>query len=111
MLKKSEIVFFLFLLLILYSCRESANNAKNSIKKKNQQDSCCKAAEENDTSEIVLKSVIKCPECGFSKSEKMPSDVCLIKYNCENCGTEMRPKEEDCCVFCTYGDHKCPSMQ
>lgn len=58
-----------------------------------------------------ITSQITCPECGYKKKETMPTDVCVIRYTCEKCGTEMQPKNGDCCVFCTYGTHKCPSRQ
>ncbi|TNE55844.1 MAG: hypothetical protein EP338_03075 [Bacteroidetes bacterium] len=56
-------------------------------------------------------SEITCPKCGHREREKLPTEVCVIKYNCKKCGIELTPKKEDCCVFCTYGTHKCPSMQ
>lgn len=65
---------------------------------------CCKT-ETSGTSEI------KCPHCGYKKGETMPTDVCLLKYICTHCKKEILAKEGDCCVFCSYGDHKCPSMQ
>ncbi|MBL7930501.1 MAG: hypothetical protein JNL60_01280 [Bacteroidia bacterium] len=52
-----------------------------------------------------------CPKCGFKKSEIMPTGTCKLKYNCTNCRAEFLPKNGDCCVFCSYGDHKCPSKQ
>ena len=58
-----------------------------------------------------LLSEITCPKCNFTKKEKMPTDICLLKYTCTSCKTELFPKEEDCCVFCSYGTEKCPSMQ
>lgn len=60
---------------------------------------------------IISSSTIKCPNCGHEKLEPLPTDVCLIKYTCENCETVLYPKDGDCCVFCTHGDHKCPSKQ
>ena len=56
-------------------------------------------------------SHVTCPECGNKSTEVLPTDVCAIIYTCENCKTELTPKDGDCCVFCTYGTHKCPSMQ
>ena len=32
-------------------------------------------------------------------------------YACEQCGTLLRPKPSDCCVFCSFGSMKCPPMQ
>jgi|GEM_PF-1138358 len=71
-----------------------------------KEETCC----EKET-EVSSISTITCPKCGFKKSETMPTDVCLLKYTCTNCQGVLRPKEGDCCVFCTYGDHKCPSKQ
>ncbi|HWY35456.1 MAG TPA: GDCCVxC domain-containing (seleno)protein [Nitrosopumilaceae archaeon] len=65
-----------------------------------------------DTTALTsIKSAITCPKCGHKKMETMPTDVCLIKYTCEKCNTDLYPKKGDCCVFCTYGTVKCPSMQ
>jgi len=60
---------------------------------------------------INLKSVITCPECGFRKEETMPVDSCVFFYECIHCKKMLKPKEGDCCVFCSYGSVKCPSKQ
>ncbi|MDI1356535.1 MAG: GDCCVxC domain-containing (seleno)protein [bacterium] len=57
------------------------------------------------------RSEITCPHCGYKKFEMMPTDVCVIRYICENCKSTLHPKDGDCCVFCTYGSKVCPSMQ
>lgn len=59
----------------------------------------------------ALRSEITCPECNHKKTEVMPTEVCQLKYTCEKCQAVLYPKKGDCCVFCTYGDKKCPSMQ
>ena len=41
----------------------------------------------------------------------MPTDACLYFYTCTGCGTRLRPKHGDCCVFCSYGDVPCPPKQ
>ena len=56
-------------------------------------------------------SELTCPECGHLQYEKMPTESCQIMYTCEKCGESFHPKEGDCCVYCSYGTHKCPSMQ
>ncbi len=56
-------------------------------------------------------STLHCPNCSFEKEETMPTDSCLFFYDCANCGAHLRPKPGDCCVFCSYGSEKCPSMQ
>jgi hypothetical protein len=60
---------------------------------------------------VVLDSVITCPHCGTKKTERMPVDACQIVYECTGCGVNLRPKEGDCCVFCSYGSVRCPSVQ
>lgn len=60
---------------------------------------------------VVLESVLTCPYCGFAKPETMPTDACQFYYECRNCKTVLRPNPVDCCVFCSFGSVKCPSMQ
>ena len=60
---------------------------------------------------VQLTSTITCPSCGRAKVEQMPTDACLCFYDCDGCGTKLRPKAGDCCVFCTYGDVPCPPIQ
>jgi hypothetical protein len=52
---------------------------------------------------MTLESVITCPHCATAKSETMPTDACRFFYECTGCGARLRPKEGDCCVFCSYG--------
>ncbi|MEQ1790437.1 MAG: GDCCVxC domain-containing (seleno)protein [Rickettsiales bacterium] len=60
---------------------------------------------------IKTHSTIVCPECSFSKTEEMPTDSCQYFYECSKCHAILKPKEGDCCVFCSYGDAPCPSIQ
>lgn len=60
---------------------------------------------------IILESVITCPNCGHQKAETMPEDMCQFMYQCENCATIFRPRQGDCCVYCSYGSVQCPSKQ
>lgn len=60
---------------------------------------------------MKLKSVITCPKCGFQKEEIMPEDSCQFFYECKNCQALLKPLPNDCCVYCSYGSEKCPSMQ
>ena len=61
--------------------------------------------------EIIGTSTITCPECGFSSRETMPTNACQWYYECKGCGTLLKPKKGDCCVFCSYGDVPCPPVQ
>lgn len=60
---------------------------------------------------IELKSTLTCPNCGYKKTEIMPTDACQFFYECENCKKVLKPLEGDCCVYCSYGSVKCPPIQ
>jgi hypothetical protein len=64
-----------------------------------------------ETPPIVLESTLTCPVCGNAKTENMPTDACQYFYDCSGCGTVLKPKAGDCCVFCSYGDVPCPPIQ
>ena len=68
-------------------------------------------SEQGSPGGMVLASVLTCPRCGHAKREDMPVDACQFFYECESCKTLLRPKPGDCCVFCSFGSVKCPSMQ
>ncbi|WP_281806678.1 GDCCVxC domain-containing (seleno)protein [Methylocystis echinoides] len=56
-------------------------------------------------------STIICPSCGHRATETMPTDACLVIYECKGCGARLKPTPGDCCVFCSYGDAPCPPVQ
>ena len=60
---------------------------------------------------IVLESVVTCPHCGTGTREMMPTDARQFFYERPLCKTLLRPKQGDCCVFCSYGSVKCPPIQ
>lgn len=60
---------------------------------------------------MELGSTITCPVCGHTEEETMPTDSCQFFYDCKGCGTVLRPRRGDCCVFCTFGSVPCPSIQ
>ncbi|HEV8679792.1 MAG TPA: GDCCVxC domain-containing (seleno)protein [Stellaceae bacterium] len=60
---------------------------------------------------VILESAIACPSCGAVKVEPMPSDACLVFYECTGCGAPLRPVPGDCCVFCSFGSIACPPVQ
>jgi len=59
--------------------------------------------------ELVAK--MTCPACGWTTMETMPIDYCLRVYQCGKCAVLLKPKAGDCCVFCSYADYPCPSVQ
>jgi hypothetical protein len=60
---------------------------------------------------IEHNSTITCPNCGFKKTEVMSLNSCQFFYECSKCKSILKPKKGDCCVFCSYGDAKCPPVQ
>jgi hypothetical protein len=60
---------------------------------------------------MQLQSTLTCPACEHRATETMPTDACQFFYECPGCGTLLRPKAGDCCVFCSYGDMPCPPIQ
>lgn len=56
-------------------------------------------------------SELTCPECGAKSLDAMPTDACQFFYECKGCGTVLRPKAGDCCVYCSYGTVACPPIQ
>ncbi len=71
----------------------------------------CKTCIPIDGKTVELESTITCPNCGHQKKEIMPTDACQFFYECEQCKTVLKPKQGDCCVYCSYGTVKCPSIQ
>lgn len=56
-------------------------------------------------------STLTCPACGHRTREKMPVDACQYFFECPGCGVLLKPRPGDCCVFCSFGDVKCPPVQ
>jgi hypothetical protein len=41
----------------------------------------------------------------------MATDSCQYLYECTACHALLKPKQGDCCVFCSYGSVPCPPIQ
>ena len=61
--------------------------------------------------QMQMFSELSCQKCGHTQIEKMPTDYCQWFYECKKCSSLLKPKEGDCCVFCSYGTVKCPPKQ
>ena len=64
-----------------------------------------------DGTEITNRAILTCPNCGTDQEAEMPTDACQFFYECISCNKMLKPLEGDCCVFCSYADHKCPPKQ
>lgn len=60
---------------------------------------------------LLLVSTLTCPQCGHQEREKMPTTACQFFYECKSCHAFLKPLSGDCCVYCSYGDVKCPPIQ
>ena len=60
---------------------------------------------------MMTRAQITCPACRARTSEVMPVNACVYVYECPACGTLLRPRSGDCCVFCSYADRPCPPRQ
>ncbi|MGE0256819.1 MAG: GDCCVxC domain-containing (seleno)protein [Alphaproteobacteria bacterium] len=60
---------------------------------------------------VERRSTITCPQCGSRADAIMPTDFCLVSYDCRDCGANLRPLAGDCCVYCSFGSAPCPSIQ
>lgn len=65
----------------------------------------------SNSANIELGSTLTCPNCGHQSKEQMPTDSCQFFWECPNCAELLKPKEGDCCVFCSYGDIPCHPIQ
>ncbi|MGH8265008.1 MAG: GDCCVxC domain-containing (seleno)protein [Steroidobacteraceae bacterium] len=65
----------------------------------------------NDTPGPIETSELTCPTCGHVSIEMMPTDACIYFHRCAGCGSMLRPKAGDCCVFCSFGSVACPPVQ
>lgn len=73
--------------------------------------SCPNCAPISAKKTLVFQSTISCPNCNHNKKEMMSHDACEFFYECENCKIVLKPRQGDCCIYCSYGNVKCPSMQ
>jgi hypothetical protein len=68
-------------------------------------------SKKNNDERFIGRSEITCPECGHKEMLIMPTDACLWFHECSGCHTLLKPKQGDCCVFCSYGSVPCPPIQ
>ncbi|WP_247501675.1 GDCCVxC domain-containing (seleno)protein [Bradyrhizobium sp. 1] len=60
---------------------------------------------------MQMQSVISYPVCRHASAEIMPTDACQFFYDCKGCGTRLKPKSGDCCLYCSYGSVPRPPIQ
>jgi hypothetical protein len=63
------------------------------------------------TAVLILASTLTCPACDHQERQTMATDSCQYFYECSACHALHKPKQGDCCVFCSYGSVPCPPIQ
>ena len=61
--------------------------------------------------QLRTQATLTCPQCGAKQGVEMPLNACQYFYKCTSCGAMLKPKEGECCVFCSYADTQCPPKQ
>lgn len=64
-----------------------------------------KEGEENRSKDTAT---LTCPKCGHKQVGSISNTSCVPFYVCESCKEIIKAKSEDCCVFCSYADKRCP---
>jgi len=65
----------------------------------------------NNIGNVEIQANLTCPFCKEVQATTMPTNACQYFYKCVHCGKIIKAAREDCCVFCSYADSKCPSKQ
>ena len=52
--------------------------------------------------DLQLQSTITCPKCNHQTTEQMPTNYCQYYWECPHCKKDLKPKQGDCCVYCSY---------
>ena len=60
---------------------------------------------------IRTEAILTCPICRTNQQVEMPTNACQHFFKCISCGKLLKPKGNDCCVFCSYADTQCPPKQ
>lgn len=61
--------------------------------------------------EVSLSSTVTCPCCSKKTEETMSEHSCQYFWKCPQCSEVLKPTQDDCCIFCSYGDTPCPPVQ
>ncbi len=56
-------------------------------------------------------TTLTCPQCHHQQQAVIPTTGKQHFFKCANekCGANISTKEDECCVFCVYGDTPCTS--
>ena len=61
--------------------------------------------------ELKVSHILNPEPRSLKTIEQMPTDYCQYFWECPHCKNNLKPKEGECCVYCSYGSVKCPPIQ
>lgn len=61
--------------------------------------------------EVLYKNELTCPECGHKQRVEMTVGEDAHIYSCNACFETIQSNEDECCVYCQYGEVKCTTEQ
>jgi hypothetical protein len=61
--------------------------------------------------DVLGKNALTCPDCGSKQNVEMLESGYSYAYQCDSCSEIIEKKHESCCVYCSYGEVKCPEEQ
>jgi len=66
---------------------------------------------DNIVTDVLNKNELTCPECGTKQKGEMLEAAYSYAYQCNGCSEIIEKKSDSCCVYCSYGEVRCPSEQ
>ena len=66
---------------------------------------------DNIVTDVLNKNELTCPECGTKQKGEMLEAAYSYAYQCNGCSEIIEKKPDSCCVYCSYGEVRCPSEQ
>ncbi len=61
--------------------------------------------------EVLYQNTLDCPKCGNKQKVEMLSLESPHYYQCDSCHEVIQSTNGKCCVYCQYGEVKCPIEQ
>lgn len=61
--------------------------------------------------QVLYKNILTCPNCGATQPVKMLALEVRSVYQCNACKKIIQAHANECCIYCEYGEVKCPSEQ
>ena len=59
----------------------------------------------------LLEAIITCPACGYRQRLTMEAFGQRLLWPCPACGSSLRPRPGEHCVYCSYASVPCPTVQ